>query len=99
MVNLQLPWSSIRAAAGLDTLRIHDLRHAFASVRAGMGMSLPVIGKLLGHAQAATTHRDAHLSDDPLRKASELIAPHIATAMAGPAKGDNVVPFRKKSGG
>ena len=60
LVNLQKPWRRIRAAANLNDVRIHDLRHSFASVAAGKGMSLPVIGKLLGHTQPATTARYAH---------------------------------------
>jgi integrase len=53
------------------TVRIHDLRHTYAAVLASSGLSLPIIGALLGHTQAATTHRYAHLLDDPLRAATE----------------------------
>jgi integrase len=60
--------------AGLDGLRIHDLRHSFASFGAGGGLGLPIVGKLLGHANAVTTARYAHLDADPLRVASERIA-------------------------
>jgi len=81
MVNINKPWRAIRSKAGLENLRIHDLRHAFASIGATMGMSLPIIGKLLGHTQAATTQRYAHLSDDPLQKATALIGEHIRSAM------------------
>ncbi|MBF0400827.1 MAG: tyrosine-type recombinase/integrase [Magnetococcales bacterium] len=97
MVNINKPWRAIRANAGLETLRIHDLRHAFASVGASMGMSLPVIGKLLGHTQAATTQRYAHLSDDPLQKATALIGEHIAAAMKG-SEVDNIIPLRSNQG-
>jgi integrase len=75
-------WYRIRKRAGLSDVRIHDLRHSFASVAAGAGMGLPVIGRLLGHTQAATTQRYAHLADDPLRQASEEIGSRIAEAMA-----------------
>jgi integrase len=68
--DLKGPWAAVTRAAGLDGLRIHDLRHSFASVAAGASLGLPVIGKLLGHSQAATTHRCAHLDADPLRRAS-----------------------------
>jgi integrase len=68
--DLKGPWAAVTRAAGLDGLRIHDLRHSFASVAAGASLGLPVIGKLLGHSQAATTHRYAHLDADPLRRAS-----------------------------
>ena len=60
--------------AKLDGLRIHDLRHTFASVGAGMNIGLPMIGKLLGHAQAHTTERYAHLAVDPVRRSADMIA-------------------------
>jgi integrase len=65
LVNLEKPWRAIRKAAGLDDVRLHDLRHAFASVAASSGMGLPTIGKMLGHTQAATTQRYAHLASEP----------------------------------
>lgn len=74
LVNLQKPWRRIRALAGLEDVRLHDLRHTYASVAAAAGLSLPMIGKLLGHTQAATTARYAHLANDPVRDAAELIA-------------------------
>jgi integrase len=67
LVNLEKPWRSIRAVAGLDDVRLHDLRHAFASVAASSGLGLPIIGKMLGHTQAATTARYAHLASDPVK--------------------------------
>ena len=66
-------WSDIRGAASLGDVRIHDLRHTFASLLASSGHSLPLIGALLGHTQAATTQRYSHLHDDPLREAVERI--------------------------
>ena len=60
-------WPNVRRAAGLDRVRLHDLRHSFASVGAAGGLSLPIIGALLGHKHATTTARYAHLSADPLR--------------------------------
>ncbi len=81
LIDLQKPWRRIRRLAGLDDLRIHDLRHSFASVGAGGGLSLPVIGALLGHTQAATTHRYAHLADDPIRRANDIIGARIAAVM------------------
>jgi integrase len=83
LINLQNPWRRIRAAAALNDVRIHDLRHSFASVAAGTGMSLPMIGKLLGHSQPATTARYAHLADDPIRAASNLIGTEMAAVMNG----------------
>ncbi len=79
--DLKRPWAIVKRHAGLDDLRIHDLRHNFASFGAGGGMGLPIIGKLLGHTQAATTQRYAHLDADPLRRASNAIAGAIAGAM------------------
>lgn len=73
LVNLQKPWRALRVMAGLDDVRIHDLRHTYASVGAGLGMSLPLLGRLLGHTQAATTERYAHLAQDPVRVAASAI--------------------------
>jgi integrase len=69
--------------------RPYDLRHTFASVGAGGGLSLPIIGRLLGHTQPRTTQRYAHLADDPLREAAEK----ITTVITGKGKGA-VVPLR-----
>ena len=57
LVNLQKPWRRLRRSAGLQDVRLHDLRHSFASVAAGLGEGLHMIGKLLGHTQAQITHR------------------------------------------
>jgi integrase len=99
LVNLEKPWRAIRKAAGLDEVRLHDLRHAFASVAASSGMGLPIIGKMLGHTQAATTNRYAHLASDPVKAAAAAVAGKIAAAMAGEsgeaAKGGaTVLPLR-----
>ena len=83
LINLQKPWRRIRKAAGLDDVRIHDLRHSFASVAAGSGQSLPVIGALLGHTQPQTTARYAHLAADPLRAASDAVGGKIAASLKG----------------
>ncbi len=71
--------------------RPYDLRHTFASVGAGGGLGLPIIGKLLGHTQARTTQRYAHLADDPLREAAEKITTVIANAGK---PGADVIPVR-----
>ena len=83
LVNMQKPWGRIRKQAGLDGVRLHDLRHSFASVAASGGLSLPMIGKLLGHTQAATTERYAHLAADPVRAANEAIGQRISAVMKG----------------
>jgi integrase len=81
--DIKKPWAAICKAARLERLRVHDLRHSHASIGAGAGLSLPIIGKLLGHSQSATTQRYAHLSADPVREASERIGSVIVGAMAG----------------
>jgi len=79
--DLKRPWALVTKAAGLDGLRIHDLRHSFASVGAGDGHGLTIVGKLLGHATTRMTERYSHLDADPLRKASDAIATRIAAAI------------------
>ena len=81
--DIQKIWQRIRKRANLEDVRIHDLRHSFASVGAGLGLSLPIIGKLLGHTQTSTTARYAHLANDPARQAAERIAQEIHNAMQG----------------
>jgi integrase len=79
--DLNRPWKLISKHAGLDGVRLHDLRHTHASFGASAGLGLPIIGKLLGHTQPSTTQRYAHLDIDPLRRASENIGSRLATAM------------------
>ena len=75
--------------------RIHDLRHAFASMMVNSGASLPIIGKILGHTQVSTTQRYAHLQENPARKAAEEAALKIQKAMeTKPGKG-RMVKFLK----
>ena len=81
LVNLEKPWRKIREMAQISDVRLHDLRHSFASIGAGAGLGLPVIGALLGHAQAATTARYAHLASDPLQQAADLIGDKLEAAM------------------
>ena len=72
--NLQRPWSIIRERAGLEGVRIHDLRHSFASRALALGESLPMIGKLLGHTQVQTTARYAHLAREAVHDAATRVA-------------------------
>jgi integrase len=95
--DLKKPWRAVTRAAGLDGVRIHDLRHSFASIGAGASLGLPIIGKLLGHTQAATTARYAHLDADPMRRAAESIGAAITAAMDG-KKGAAAVPLKKSLG-
>jgi integrase len=83
LVNMQKPWRRIRKFADLDDVRIHDLRHTFASAGASAGLSLPIIGKMLGHTQAQTTQRYAHLASDPIKQATDQVSEKIAAAMRG----------------
>lgn len=104
LVNIRKPWLRIRerataaiikdnAGKGIEDVRIHDLRHTYASVAVGGGQTLPVIGKLLGHTQAQTTARYAHLADDPIRAASEAVGRTLAAAMQGVKRDSNIVKF------
>lgn len=79
--DLQPFWRRVRARAGLKDVRIHDMRHTFASVAVAAGQSFPMIGKLLGHSQVQTTARYAHLAGDPVRSAANDVAAKIAAQM------------------
>src|SRR4029077_6942822 len=76
-------WARVRKAAGLEGVRLHDLRHSFASVAVAGGASLPIIGAMLGHKHAATTSVYAPLSADPVRAANEAVGKRIVAAMRG----------------
>jgi len=92
--DLKRPWSVVTRHAGLEGLRLHDLRHNFAAFGAGGGMGLPIIGKLLGHSQPTTTARYAHLDADPLRKASNSIGATLAAAMGEPRESGKITHLR-----
>lgn len=79
--DLQPFWQRVRARAGLKDVRIHDLRHTFASTAVASGQGLPMIGKLLGHTQVQTTARYAHLAADPVKSAAEQVSASIAAAL------------------
>jgi integrase len=72
-VSIRWAWEQIRDAAGIPDVRFHDLRHSFAGMLASSGLSLPIIGRLLGHTQAQTTSRYAHIANDPLRAATARV--------------------------
>jgi integrase len=92
-VGIQRVWQRVRARAGLDAVRIHDLRHTFASWSVIGGASLHITGALLGHRQTATTARYAHLAADPMREAASRVAGTLATALVG-SEGAEVVKLR-----
>lgn len=77
LVGMSHRWEVVRDRAGLPDLRIHDLRHSFASFAVANGASLFLVGKALGHTQATTTERYAHLADDPIRAVAEAVAQTI----------------------
>ncbi len=77
LTDLQRPWRRIRERAGLEDVRIHDLRHSFASRALALGESLTMIGKLLGHTQVQTTARYAHLARDSVQNAAARITGSI----------------------
>ena len=83
LTDLQPFWQRVRARAGLKDVRIHDLRHTFASTAVASGQGLPMIGKLLGHTQVQTTARYAHLAADPVRLAADAVSSQIAASLLG----------------
>ena len=83
-------WTFVRKETGLKDARVYDLRHSYASIGAGGGLSLLVIGRLLGHSQSRTTQRYAHLADDPLKEAADK----VGAVIAGKGKGASVTPLR-----
>jgi integrase len=95
LTEIRTAWEAVARAAGVTDARAYDLRHTFASIGAGGGLSLQIIGRLLGHTKAATTQRYAHLADDPLREA----AAKIGAAIAGAGKdAGNVVTLPSRGG-
>lgn len=100
VVGIQKAWEALRVWCGLDDVRLHDLRHSFASFAAADGASLFLIGKILGHTQARTTERYAHLHDDPLRVVADRTAGRIAAAFKVGGEGEKptaeVVPLPRK---
>lgn len=96
--DIKRPWERIKHYAGFEDLRLHDLRHSYASVGAMSGMGLGMVGKLLGHASPVTTARYSHFADDPLRRASDKIANTIAAALSPTTDDENkVVSLRKEN--
>jgi len=83
LTNLRRHWHPIRARAGLGDVRLHDLRHSFASRALALGESLPMIGKLLGHSQVETTERYAHLARDTVHESAARVAESLAIDLFG----------------
>src|SRR5262249_56545924 len=82
---LRRAWEAICKDAGITNMRLHDLRHSYASVLANMGVSLQVVGKLLGHSKATTTQRYSHLYDETLRVATDRAGEAITASRNPPA--------------
>lgn len=95
--DLKRPWTAVSKRAGLTGVRIHDIRHTFASFGAGGGLGLPIIGKLLGHVEARTTQRYAHLDNDPLRRAANSIGASVASALGESDLGAEIVAFPRRA--
>jgi integrase len=89
-------WQRVRSEAGLEDVRLHDLRHSFASGIANSGGSLVMIGRLLGHRNTVTTARYSHLADDPVRAVADRAADSIAAALAG-RLGARILPLPRKA--
>ena len=89
-------WASICKEAKITGVRVHDLRHTYASVLVNAGQGLPIIGALLGHTNPKTTARYAHLFDDPLRAATERAGATIQSASNAPKA--EVIPMPKRRG-
>jgi len=97
---LKKPWARVCNLADLSDVRLHDLRHSFASVGAAAGVPLLIIGKMLGHSQSATTERYAHLAADPVKQAVETVAAVLDAAMRGAPRGELVpLPARRRGDG
>ncbi len=85
LTDLQPFWQRVRARASLNDVRIHDLRHTFASTAVATGQGLPMIGKLLGHMQVQTTARYAHLASGTIKTAASDVSAEIAASLNGQA--------------
>ena len=83
VTDLQKPWRRIRTKAKLEAVRIHDLRHTYASNAVMNGVPLVMVGKLLGHTQIQTTMRYAHLADDPIRAAAAQVSNLLGSSISG----------------
>jgi integrase len=95
--NLSRAWGTAREYAGLQNVRLHDLRHSYASLAAGRGVSLQMIGKLLGHKVPATTMRYSHLARDQVSAINDELGEVMQAAIdSRPARTDNIVKLTRK---
>jgi integrase len=94
LVELKASWRAICRSASISGVRLHDLRHSFASIAASSGASLPLIGALLGHTQSSTTQRYAHLFDEAQRAVAERVGAIVEAAGDGDRRGGAIAPLR-----
>jgi integrase len=97
LVEIKRVWEAVREEASLSDVRLHDLRHSFASVAASGGASLPLIGALLGHRNVATTQRYAHLADDPRKHVADSTAAAVAESLYGLGSADRANALSKRA--
>lgn len=90
LVEINRVWYAVRQAAGLADVRLHDLRHSFASAVASAGGSLLMIRNLLGHKDTKTTAKYAHLLEDPVQAAADATAGELASLL-GPGMKPKIV--------
>jgi integrase len=95
LIGLDSAWLKVRQRAGLPGLRLHDLRHSFASSAVADGSNLFLVGKVLGHRHARTTEKYAHVADDPVLAVAERTGARIAAALKGGSEGAEIVPLGK----
>lgn len=97
LTEVKRPWADFCKAAELEDVHLHDLRHTYASMLVSSGLSLPIIGALLGHTQVQTTQRYAHLADDPLREATKRVGA-IVEALGKGGKSGEIVKLHEERG-
>jgi integrase len=93
-VGIQKPWQRVRTLAKLPGLRIHDLRHAFASLAVANNEAIYFVSAVLGHRQVSTTERHSHLSDDPVKGVANRTSERISAILSG-APSAGILPIRK----
>jgi len=99
LIEIKHVWHAVRSAAKLDDVRLHDLRHTFASNAVSGGLSLPMTSALLGHRDSKSTTRYAHLADDPMKRAADDVSAGLAVHLNGKKVKVTKMGKAKKSGG
>ena len=78
--DIRKSWDTVRQRAGIEHIRVHSLRHTFASILVSDGVSIPFIANLLGHSTYKTSERYAHIADEPLRRVVDAVGDKITQA-------------------